>query len=1496
MSENFDKWLERGERLGFTGTDLQDFVKEQEQAYFDREERALRRAQEREDFLKSQDEERERKRAFSVQAELEHQKALADIKQKEILLQRDIQREAEEREIEKLKLQMQIKELGVDSPPTSVDFGVKGLRPKLPKFDENKDDMDAFLERFERFAVSQSWPEEQWAVSLSPLLTGKGLQVYSSMPATEANDFKGLKTALLKRYQLTEDGFRNKFRTSKPESGETVFQFVARLSRYFKRWVDLTEVAQNYNALSDLLIREQFIGTCSESMRLFLRERVPKSVEEMTKLAEQFMEAHGGSITMTKRQQNTDRPPSRPVLQPARPPVVQQNAGNKDKTCYYCGKKNHVIAECRIRERDMRKQSAAAGQGRSDISNWRHEEQKRDKKKDDTPPKPVGLCTIVPKDKDLLLSCIDEGKLPLANDMSIPYISGACNADAKIKLSEDNMPVYDGLVNGEKVRFLQDTGCSTAVVRESLVRQEQYTGKSSWCVLMDGTIKKCSLAMIQIDCPFYTGEVEAMVMENPIYDLVLGNAPGVRKTPDQNWGKQSDNIGAVVTRAQAKRNEESIKPLNVAQIDVPFVNASTLETSQREDSSLGKLWDLAQSGEKLKTRGNQIYRYEVRNSILYRVYEQTRGSTACEVKQIVVPTKYRKQVMKLAHEAIVGGHMGIRKTSDRITSSFHWPGIISDVTQFCRSCDVCQRTVPKGKVSKIPLGKMPIIDEPFKRVSVDLIGPVAPVSEHGNRYILTVVDFATRYPEAVALPKIETERVAEALLDVFSRVGFPQEILSDRGGQFTSEMMAEVCRLVSIKQLFTTAWHPMCNGLCEKMNGTLKSMLKRMCQERPKDWDRYLPAVLFAYREVPQVSTGFSPFELLYGRSVRGPMQVLKELWTQPEETELQTTYQYVFDLRNKLEETCQIARNSLEKAQGVYKQYYDRKGRNRKFSVGQNLLVLLPTELNKLTLQWKGPYEIIEVINKMDYKISIKGKTKIYYANLLKRYLERQEADPVQTVGIAVIEAENQAEEGAVDDEQLLDISNLSGNETYQDVRYNPLLTDRQKKEAKGLVREFKHIFTETPGTTHLVEHRIETTTNEPVRVKQYPVPYAVQSNIDEEVSKMLKADIIEPSTSAYNAPVLLVLKKDQTNRICVDFRRLNCVTKFDTEPMGNIEEILTKFDKDVYFSKIDLSKGFWQIPVEEQCRHMTAFTTSKGAYQFKKTPFGLVNSPATFKKMMRKLLLDAKDIEHYVDDIMAHTLTWEGHLAALRDLFLRVSKSGLTIRPSKCMIGFQEIDFVGHLVGNGKLEMEEDKIDKVKNAPQPKTKKQVRSFLGLTGFYGRFIPGYAKIASPLTDLTKKGLPNNVHWTSTQQKAFETLKEMLTQSPILRLPDFSRKFWVQSDASESALGACLLQEFDDGLFPIAYAIKKLLQREKNYSTIERECLGLVFAIKKFEMYLYGKEFILLTDHRPLSYIQKCKVENSRLMRWSLFLQNYRFRIEAIKGSDNVWADYLSRV
>ena len=176
-------------------------------------------------------------------------------------------------------------------------------------------------------------------------------------------------------------------------------------------------------------------------------------------------------------------------------------------------------------------------------------------------------------------------------------------------------------------------------------------------------------------------------------------------------------------------------------------------------------------------------------------------------------------------------------------SNFFWPGIGGDVKRYCRSCDICQRTTPKGKTMRVPLGKLPVIDTPFKRVSFDLVGPIFPASQRGYRYILTAVDHASRYPEAVPLKNIDTETAAEAMVDMFSRVGVPQEVLHDLGTQFVSEVMREVSRLLSIKQLTSTPYHPICNGLVERFNGTMKQILKRLCAEEPRDWDRYINAL-----------------------------------------------------------------------------------------------------------------------------------------------------------------------------------------------------------------------------------------------------------------------------------------------------------------------------------------------------------------------------------------------------------------------------------------------------------------------------------------------------------------------------------------------------------------------------------------------------------------------------------------------------------------------------
>jgi hypothetical protein len=266
------------------------------------------------------------------------------------------------------------------------------------------------------------------------------------------------------------------------------------------------------------------------------------------------------------------------------------------------------------------------------------------------------------------------------------------------------------------------------------------------------------------------------------------------------------------------------------------------------------------------------------------------------------------------------------------------------------------------------------------------------MTDRKNRYILTMVDYATRYPEAVALSSIETEKVAEALVDMFSRLGIPEEMLTDCGTQFTSELMSEVSRLLSLKQLTTTPYHPICNGLVEKFNGSLKQMLKRMCHERPKDWDKYLNAVLFAYREVPQESLGFSPFELLYGRTVRGPVTILKELWSgKTDDDEIKTTYQYVLDLQERLEETCRLAQENLAKSSRRYQKYYDRKARARSFKQGNKVLVLLPSKHNKLLLHWKGPFVVEEVVNKLDYRVNMNGKLKTFHANMLNTVREKE-------------------------------------------------------------------------------------------------------------------------------------------------------------------------------------------------------------------------------------------------------------------------------------------------------------------------------------------------------------------------------------------------------------------------------------------------------------------------------------------------------------------------
>ncbi|GFO12743.1 Zinc finger protein [Plakobranchus ocellatus] len=523
-------------------------------------------------------------------------------------------------------------------------------------------------------------------------------------------------------------------------------------------------------------------------------------------------------------------------------------------------------------------------------------------------------------------------------------------------------------------------------------------------------------------------------------------------------------------------------------------------------------------------------------------------------------------------------HDSIKRAKDKVPSNFYWPGVDGDVTRYCRSCDVCQRTVKKRTLSRVPLEKVPLIDTPFKRVAIDLVGPINPPSEARHRFILTLVDYATRFAEAVPLHKIDTESVAEALLDIYSRLGVPEEVLSDQGTQFISDCM-----------------------------------------------------------------------------------------------------------------------------------------------------------------------------------------------------------------------------------------------------------------KELEEIALTYSSIFSDRPGTASTEEHCIKLTSSTHVRQSPYPVPYVIRQTLRDELIEMEDLRVIRKSSAPYASPMVVVKKKDGTNHVCIDYRRLNKLTIFDPQPGTPPADIFQGMEKDQYFSKIDLTKGYWKIPVRKQDIPKTAFVTMDYHYEFLRMPFGMMKSGAKLTRAVKKLLCGMDNVVDYIDNLLIHTETWEAHVKILNEIVKRLQEVNFTVRPVKCLLGSRIVDFLGHSLSR--------------------------------------------------DLVRKGQPNIVNWGDSQERAYNSLKVAVTSKPVLQLPDVNKKFVLRTDASDRGLGAALMQENEGTPFPVAYASKKLTDRERKYSVTERKALAIVWGVKKFSLYLYGSLFNLQTDHGALQFLNAAKFDSPRIMRWALALQVYNFDVQYIKSS-----------
>lgn len=455
------------------------------------------------------------------------------------------------------------------------------------------------------------------------------------------------------------------------------------------------------------------------------------------------------------------------------------------------------------------------------------------------------------------------------------------------------------------------------------------------------------------------------------------------------------------------------------------------------------------------------------------------------------------------------------------------------------------------------------------------------------------------------------------------------------------------------------------------------------------------------------------------------------------------------------------------------------------------------------------------------------------------------------------------------------------------------------QQKRLDLLLEDFADIAASSQteiGQTTKIQHAIHTGEATPIAQKPYRTNPENQLFLKNEIKRMLEAKIIRPSSSPWASPVVIVGKKGGDKRLCIDYRKLNAVTKVDAYPLPRIDDLLDQLGGAQWFSTLDLASGYWQVTMHPESVEKTAFITPNGLYEFLVMPFGLNNAPGTFQRLMNWVLRDFLGIfvAVYLDDVIIYTKgSYEQHLDHLQQVFILLREANLKIKLKKCSLCFPSLSFLGYTVGRGGIHTDPEKIQKIKDFPIPTSLRTLRAALGLFGYYRRFIRDFGRIAKPMTNLLKKDQPFD--WGEKQQNAFERLKDCLMKAPILRYPDFELPFILYTDASSTGLGAVLAQKQEGRECVISYASRATNKSEANYSITDLECLAVVWGIQHYHHYLC-RPFKVVTDHSALKWLKTSKLPKGRRARWIMELQQHEFTMEHRAGKTNANADALSRM
>ena len=643
-----------------------------------------------------------------------------------------------------------------------------------------------------------------------------------------------------------------------------------------------------------------------------------------------------------------------------------------------------------------------------------------------------------------------------------------------------------------------------------------------------------------------------------------------------------------------------------------------------------------------------------------------------------------------------------------------------------------------------------------------------------------------------------------------------------------------------------------------------------------------------------------------------GPLLLLKEKWLD-EDPEKISVLKYVATFKDRLFRAGQMAKRNLQESQSKMKVWYDRKAKSRCFEPGDRVLVLFPVVGNPLQAKYSGPYKVVKKISDTNYLVKTpdrRKETQVCHINMLKAYHEKPKPELVtlnnrlglespthskDCVGqVAEKEEDTESEVRLENDQQPIKLQNSQIlNDLGTKLSHLPLV---QRKELAEVITQYREVFPDVPSKTNLIEHDVDVGDSAPIKQHPYRVSPMKKELLDKEVQYMLKNDIIEESQSNWSSPCILVPKHDGGFRFCTDFRKVNDKTKSDSFPIPRIADCIDQIGNAKFVSTFDMLKGYWQVPLTQRAREISAFVTPSGLYQYKVMPFGMKNAPATFQRMVNKLVRDIDGCEGYIDDVVIFSDNWSDHIRQIERFFQIMREAKLTINLMKSEFGKATVKCLGHIVGQGQVRPLDAKIQTIVKFPIPTSRKELARFLGMAGYYRNFCLNFSDIAAPLTNLLSKKV--KFVWTDDCQMAFDKVKLLLQKSPVLKSPDYEKPFKLIIDSSDVGTGSVLVQEASDGLdHPVSYFSKKFLKYQKNYSVVEKETLGLVLALEHFDVYLGSTPFKIkvYTDHNPLTFLKTMKNKNQRLVRWSLALQEYNLEIQHIPGSENVVADALSR-